>query len=404
MRVIRNIIIAATLAAAPASAQGVDALQQDMVQHGAAPARFIQQALDSHTLIIMDDGLHNLAEPWLFYEELITTEAFASRARHVFIETLNVNDQPHIDEFLATYPADESLLHTPMQNSTINGWRYASYIDLLMAIHAFNSNRTEEERIEVHAVSTPGYWREIETPADYANLIGIAQTGRDAFMYTAISSILDDMSGAERGIFLTNTRHAYTGLQDSDGGYFWNTATYFAQRHPGETYSIRINAPFLIVEREVENSDSPATGQGLERVQYSWGRAADGNWDLAFRAYGEQPVALDLDDTAFAQTPYIGNTMLRAAPGQTMDDVYDAVIFLGPVDAMTTARNYHQMYSSEFQAELARRYRAAYSPEDLARLLDRNGVETLEAYIETLAEPEPGRPSPHAAALPPLPD
>jgi len=406
MQITRLATVALFVSLSPVMAHGqtVEALSQDIDTHGVDPANFVYEALDAHPLVIFDDGLHNLAEPWHFYARIIPTEAFASRARHVCLETLNVNDQPDIDAYLSTYPEDRSLLYPALQNANIHGWRYGSYVDLLSAIHAFNADRTPETRIEVHAVSTPGYWREVATPADYENYIGIAQAGRDAFMYAAIRRILDGMSGEERGVFLTNTRHAYTGLRNADGELFWNTATYFAEREPGQSYSIRINAPFLVIERERSGDAGPTSGEGLEQVQYRWGRAADGNWDRAFRARGDQPVALELDGTAFAATPYVGNSMLHAAPGQTMAAVYDGLIHLGPIDRMHQARVEHALYSPAYRAEVERRYRAAYTPDELAQFLENNEAGDLTEVTGYLAEPAAERLSPQAEALPPLDD
>lgn len=406
------VIIAALTLAAPVASQpaghpaaadlATRDLAADIATYGRAPDQFVYEALEDHILVILDDGLHNLEEPWNFFQALVTTDAFAQRARHVFIETWAVNDQPHIDAYLETYPEDPTLLYPVMQNAGIHGWRYASYMDLLSAIHAFNSDRDPDERLRVHAVSTPAYWREIETPADYANYIGIAQSGRDAFMYAAIRRTLDNMSGEERGVFLTNTRHAYTGLRRTDGAYYWNTATYFAQHYPGQTYSVRINAPFLIVEREAADPDAPATNEGLEQVEYRWGRADDGRWDRAFAANADRPVGLDLAETGFGRSPYIGNLMLNAAPGQTMRDAYDGVIHLGPISQMHTARAYHEMYTPRFRDEVARRYRQSYSPDDLQTYIARNGADDIADFVELLAEPDPRAPSRQAASLPPL--
>ncbi|MBR9824696.1 MAG: hypothetical protein GYB36_02695 [Alphaproteobacteria bacterium] len=403
----RTILLTAGLSttlAIPTSALTADSFTTDIAEHGQAPAQFVYDALDEHALVIFDDGLHNLEAPWTFFRELIASEAFAMRARHVFIETWSVNDQPHIDAYLSTYPEDQTLLYPAMQNAAIHGWRYASYIDLLSAIHAFNENRAGDERLQVHAVSTPAYWGEIETPADFENYIGIAQSGRDGFMYSAIRRTLDNMSGEERGVFLTNTRHAYTGLRSRDGQLFWNTATYFAERYPDQTYSIRINAPFLIIEREAGDQSSPATGEGLEQIEYRWGRADDGRWDAAFATHQDMPVGIELTGTSFGASPYIGNLMLNAAPGQSMEDVYDGLIHLGPISEMQTARTFHEIYTPAYRAEVARRYRNAYTPDDLQTYIERNGVETLESFIELLAEPDPSAPSAQALSLPALDD
>jgi hypothetical protein len=380
----------------------VEQLVEDIQTHGEDPLGFVLTELEQHALLIFDDGLHSAVEPWTFYETLVQHPDFAVMARHVFIEILNVNDQPGMDVYFNTYPEDPSLLNPVLQNSTINGWRYQTYPDLFRVIHAVNAGLAEDQRIKVHLVSTPGYWNSIETPADYANYIGPSQLARDNFMYENIKEILNGLDGSERGIFLTNTRHAYTGLRDENGEFFWNTATFFRQWHGDSTLSIRFNAPFLNVESTRDPSDSPASGQGLERFNYSWARAANGDWDRAFARTGNNPVALRFEDTHFGDAPYVGNRVHRAFPGQTMSDVNDALIHLSAIDDWQKSADYVPMLTPEFHAELLSRYQRTQTDAQIERRLQRAGVETLEAYVGLVLEPSPQSPLPQAGALPPL--
>lgn len=377
-----------------------DALLSALETQGQDPVEFANQALEQHDLLIFDDGLHLAAEPWDFYRELVNSADFD--ARHIFIEVIPVNQQPHIDAYLATYPEDQSLLWPALQDAAMTGWRYETYVSLLSSIHSHNENLDADQRIQVHGIDTPSYWREIDTPADYRTITDTTREGRDAYMYAEIINVLDRMSGEEKGIFLTNTRHAYMRLQRADGsGGFWNTAAYFETRHPGQALSIRINAPFLLVERELEDA-AQSTGEGLGRVVYSWGRADSGDWDRAFAAYGQRPVAISLSDTEFGAAPYIGNAMLTSAPGQTMSDAYDAVIQLGPISQMHRSANYSPMYTPEFREEVARRYQTAYTPEELQRMLDRNEVADLDALVSAIAAAEDRTPLAQAQGLEPL--
>ena len=154
-------------------------------------------------------------------------------------------------------PGKSGPARARISGQAISGWRYRSYPDLLTTIHAVNADREPADRIRVHAVSTPAYWAQIETPEDFATFTGPAQASRDAKMYAVIYRGLNQLSGKRRRIFLTYTRHAYNDLHRADGNLFWNTATYFRQWHPGHSVSIRFNGPYLNIERQTTD-----TGQG----------------------------------------------------------------------------------------------------------------------------------------------
>ncbi|WP_417468692.1 hypothetical protein [Maricaulis sp.] len=390
------------VASAQTSGHG-EALQADLANVGRDPVEFAVSALRSHELLIFDDAVHNADDPWRFYQTLVEAPAFNAQLTDIFVETLPVNEQPRLDAYFNTYPANPNLLLPAFQSGAITGWNYRSYVDLFATIHAINADRDPVDRIRVHAVSTPAYWAQIQTPADFRTYIGPAQAGRDAHMYAIIYRALDQFTGTRRGMFLTNTRHAYNGLHRSDGSLIWNTATYFKQWHPGHSLSIRFNGPFLNIERRGEDSARVATAEGLENIEYSWVRADSGQWDRAFAQAGDGPVAIPLTGTEFGTAPYIGNLMLNAAAGQTMADVYDAVIHLGPVTGWQNAADYAEIYTPEFKREVARRYQAAYSPEDLSAFLASQNVADLEALTSELADGRPVRPLPQALAVGPLP-
>ena len=51
--------------------QSVEEYYKSLKEEGVAPIEFIQKKLQNHDLIIFDDALHNAAEPFEFYCDLI---------------------------------------------------------------------------------------------------------------------------------------------------------------------------------------------------------------------------------------------------------------------------------------------------------------------------------------------
>lgn len=111
---------------------------------------------------------------------------------------------------------------------------------------------------------------------------------------------------------------------------------------------------------------------------------------------------MPLEGTAFGEAPYVGNHMLDVAPGQTMADAYDAIIFLAPLEELHQTAFLGSIYTPEFRLELARRLRLLYSAEDLAGFIAESGASDLAGAIERAFADRPQEPLPQSRDLPPL--
>jgi hypothetical protein len=354
---------------------------------------FVLERLAEVDLVLFDDGLHSAVEPFELYVELVKTPAFRRLAPVLFLEVVGLDQQPHLDAFLES--GDPAALLPAFRDdvSGTGGIGYRTYLDLLSAVRGANLAGPSGERLRVVAVSNPCYWPAIRTARD-VELFQRSLAGRDHDMYRLILEELDGFRSGKKGVFLTNTRHAYTGIRRANGSFFWNTGTFFRQRHPGKTCSIRIHNVTLSIERELDDPAAPRTAQGLERVSYRWARVDGGRWDRAFAANGDLPVALQLPGTAFGRAPYLGNHMLEAAPGQTMADAYDAVVFLAPLERLRQSAAMPGLYASDFVPELARRYRLLRTDEELARELAEAGAGTVEELVSKTFVEWPGSSAP----------
>ena len=280
-----------------------------------------------------------------------------------------------------------------------DGFPYATYFDFLAAVRETNAALPDSERIRVVAVGSPTWWSEVRTPRD----LEILRQSLDAYdytMYAMIRSTLGD-SGA-RGIFLTNTRHAYQAIRHADGTLYWNATTYFHEREPGRAASVRFHAPQLVIEHVRQDTSAVRTTEGLERIDYRWDRMEAGAWDRAFRDYGNRPVAVPLANTAFGRAPYVGNHMLDVAPGQTMADAYDAMIFLAPLESLHQTAIRGDVYTPAFRAEVARRLEIMIPADALAQRIADAGAADLADYVEREYAGAPQVPLPQSQGLPPL--
>ncbi len=369
--------------------------------HGQEPLDFVLDALTTNDLILFDDSLHNAVEPWTFYNTMIRSPRFREKARYIFLEVIPVNRQASLDAYFSTFPEDKTLLYPAFQDGF--GWPYKTYFDFLHEAYEINAGLEPEKRLIIRAVSTPSYWKEMKTNEDWTIYNDRSVLGRDYDMYKIILADLQEFSDQEKGVFMTNTRHAYTNIRKPDGAPFWNTGTFFRQWHPGKTFSIRFNAPILKIEGKRPADESVArTAQGIESYDFSWARVANGLWDNAFSDYGGHPVAIDLPGTPFGAASYMGNHMHRAAPNQTMSDAYDGVIFLQPFENQYSSAKVDFIYTPAFKKELARRYRITRTPQQLETMLASANAQSLVSFIDSEHTDAPKILSPQAQGAGPL--
>lgn len=366
---------------------------------GAPPEDFIIEKLKDKDIILFDDALHNLAEPWDFYIDLLENEEFRDLIDIIFLEIIPLNKQPALDAYFQTTPENKELLYPAFHDRA--GWNYKTYFDLLAAIYEANKSRPEDNKIKVVAVSNPTYWSEIFTREDVRIYNESSAAGRDNLMFELILEEMNHFKDGEKAIFLTNTRHSYKGLKDNAGNFIWNTGTFFSQWQAGKTYSIRFHAPYLeVLKKKMLYPDQIVSAEGLEEFEISWSRPAKGALDDALENF-KAPVALEISGNAIGRLPYLGNLMLIAAPGQTMKDAYDAMIFLKPIDDLEATADIDFIYTDEFKVEVARRLPLLFSDEQITGMMEGLGVKNLSDLTEAILVSKDRGPLPQATIVGP---
>ena len=340
------------------------------------PVDFILEKLADHDLIIFDDALHPALETFIFYSELVNESQ--GGIDYVFVEIFSIDAQPYLDAYFQNSAKDSMLLLKVFQNDFSGyGYRYQTYLDLLSDIWDYNAEKSEFEKIKVIGVNQPVYWEGIHTRQDYMLFVK-SLAARDYFMYKMIVEQMQNFVAGKKGIFLTNTRHAYKNIKNRDDNPYWNTGTFFYHWHSGKTYSVRIHNVMLFIEKATEAKRT--TAQGMEAFSYKWIRMENGLWDEAFRQNDNKPAAFSLRDNAFGKADYIGNHMLNVRPGQTMYDAYDALIFLKPLEELHICGMTGYIYTPEFKKELKRRIQIL-EEDNIEVFLQKRNVTTIEEFI-----------------------
>jgi hypothetical protein len=372
-------------------------------EKGDEPIHFILDKLDNYDLILFDDALHTAVEPFEFYQDLIRNVKFQKKVKYVFLEVVSINEQPALDAYFDSEIDNLTLLYPAFQNDfSGTGWPYKTYFDLLQTIWKINSTLPVQDQFKVVAVNAPTYWKEIDTSKDL-DLFRLSIAGNDYTMYKIILSYLDNLKSGEKGIFLTNTRHAYKGIKNRENKYYWNCGTFFHLHNPGKTYSVRFHNINLSFKGKKEvDPKTPKTTEGLENVIVKWVRMENGLWDSAFETFGNIPIAFDLKGTPFGKAEYIGNHMLNVASGQKMYDAYDALIFLAPVEKLRRTAMVDYIYTDEFKHELERRSKILYSKEQIDKILSDNGLQSLREFINKTLKYQPEKKQPLVKEIGPI--
>ena len=358
-------------------------------EQGKEPITFIIDNFQDHDLILFDDALHTAVEPFDFYQKLIKTPSFFNYVKYIFIEVFPVNKQHSIDSYFESDPENKELLYPAFQDD-INGtgWSYKTYFDLLHTIYTLNKTLPEDEHLKVICVSNPTYWPEIKTVRDL-ELFQKSMRSYDFVMYKMIAVELDNFENGKKGVFLTNTRHAYKGIKNRKNELYWNTGTFFHQWHPGKTYSVRFHNVQLFLQKN-------------KTTTILWDRIGGGIWDSAFEDFGNKPIAIPLKENVFGNENYVGNHMLNVAPNQTLYDAYDALIFLGPLEKMHKTAKVDFIYTNEFKKELERRYYFLFSKEQLNKQFEEYKVTTVEELIDKTFVAEPKKTLPQIKLIGPV--
>lgn len=376
---------------------------QTLKRQGKEPVQFVMEQFQQHDLILFDDAWHPAAEPFEFYCRLIGSPAFHKKVKYIFLEVVSINHQVHLDRYFNADTQDPRLLYPAFQDDfSGEGWPLKTYFDLMQAIYRVNRTLPAEDRLKVVAVNAPVYWPGIRTARDL-ELFRKSLIGNDYLMYKVILHSLDNFKSKRKGIFLTNTRHAYKAIKNKEGQYFWNCGTFFHVWHPGKTFSIRFhNMALMVYERKKPEAGTAVTTQGLERYRFAWVRMENGLWDSAFKALGNRPLGFSLKGNVFGSAPYVGNHVQAAAPGQTMLNANDGIIFLAPLENLHNTETVDWLYTPAFKKELVRRFRILYTPEQLEKKLAANKLSTLQQLIEKTCVSRPRVLIPQARNLLPM--
>ena len=365
---------------------------QTLKTQGNPPIDFMREQINHYDLLIFDDALHPAQEPFDFYQQLIRDKVFGQKLHYVFLEILPVTAQRYLDAFLNAPTRNHQLLYPAFQQ-TFNGYanNYQTYFDLLDTVWEVNQRLAMPDKIKVMATDIPLLWAGIGHKTDWENFRKILK-GRDYNLYRVILDVMQDFKKGKKGIFLTNTRHAYKGIRNKKGQFHWNCGTFFAQNHPGKTYAIRIHNISLDIYKQVKKEAQ--TAQGLDRVKYRWIRMEQGLWDAAFEANQAKPVAISLKNNVFGRAAYVGNHGLTAQQGQTIYDAYDALVMLKPLEKLQFSGRVGAVYTPDFQQEMVRRLKVLNNPTEIKALLHQHKASSLEAYVKSLAKDIPRQPNP----------
>ena len=315
-------------------AERVGTVVEDARRHAGAelqpldPFVTVLDAMDRFPLVALGD-LHLSQEFHDFLQALLLRPEFHAKVDDIVVEFGNSIHQNVADRFLLDLErVSDAELSTIWRDATYGGrvfWDAPVYEEFLRTVRAVNWRLPRDQRIRVLLGDPPIDWARIRGVADVDAFP--APGSRDDFYADLVQrEVLDE---GRRALLIMGGNHFHRGEHANDNEDQPGAGTLLARAYP--------EALFVI-------DPLPFESPGLEDV-HRWVEEALTSWP--------RPSIALLDGTWLAAQPV---TYRALEPNLTYGDQVDAVLWLGPEDALTASQADPSIYRiGEYAAELRRR-------------------------------------------------
>ena len=304
-----------------------------LIREAADPQAFLLKALATRRVVILGE-VHHRPRYWAFNAALVKRPEFARHAGVIYLE-LPGNDQPLVDQFLASSKCDPQPVIEMLRDMLWVGWPDRPMLDFFKAVWEANQSLPKEKRVRIVLVDMARPWKEIKKREDWRKY----DVERNQYMAENITRDLQEHAGDPRhALFIVGYGHAMVNLTQP-GGDPEKSAGWHLRQTLGDTnvFAVFPHSPVISNNGQV------------------YGRLALGLFEIAFAALTNRPMAFPLDHGPF------GEQVFDADPGCLTTDLfrsgYHAYLYLGPLEDEIFSPLIPGFYTDEFVQELDRRYR-----------------------------------------------
>lgn len=320
-------------AQAPAQTQAIDEILTAWRQHR----------------IVAVSEVHRVAQPMEFFLELIRNPGFANVVNDVAIEFGNALHQSVLDRYIDGEPVAPAELRRVWADTTVvNGlWEAPMYERFLTGIRERNRRLPKPGKVRVLACDPPIDWSRVQAIGDAA-----PHLRRDSFCAALLER--EVYNKGRRALVIMGDAHV--ARRHMTGRALHNVVTMIEEKHPGSVFTVLTWHGELKDKASIEQKLSEAQAPSVTRTHGTWLGAL---------------LALPLK--APTRTRVGGGQAVAEAvtPDNppTLDQVTDALLYLGPSATLTRSAPTADHFSAEELRELERRHRIVFGLP-----LDRNAL------------------------------
>jgi hypothetical protein len=262
------------------------------------PISGILDAFGSHQIVALGEGVHGNTQGHTFRLALIRDPRFAAVVNDIVVEFGSARYQAVMDRFVSGGDVPDAELRKAWQDTTQGPlWDSPIYEEFFRAVRQVNVTLSSDRQLRVLLGDPPIDWETVKTPHDLARWIGLRE-----------QAVVDVI---KREVLARNRR----ALVIYGDGHFVRYTKWAGSDHP---------TLVSMIEREGTKAFSVWTNTTveLERMQ----------WSIAFWSI---PSLTLVRGTKLGTLNFKYFAGMETAPPTTMEEQFDAVLYLGPPSSIT---------------------------------------------------------------------
>jgi beta-lactamase regulating signal transducer with metallopeptidase domain len=303
------------------------------------PKTYVMKALAKHKVVIMGET-HHRPRYWAFNASVVEDAEFAKHVGVIYIE-MPMNDQPLLDEFLASEELDTAPVIEMLRDMLWMGDPDQPMLDFFVAVWKVNQTLRGEKQLRIVAVDMPRPWKKIQNKGDWSQY----DTDRDKLMAeNIVEDLQKNREDKRNAFFIVGVGHTSLNLMRPDN--------LTPNRDAGWHLCQKLGADSVYAFMQHR-----PVGNNWGGVQ---GRLCLGLFDTAFAALDNKPMAFPLTEGPFGEQWFDAMSDDPVSESSTYGDGYSAFLYLGPLEDEIFSPLIPGFYDEEFMKEIDRRFRLSY--------------------------------------------
>lgn len=355
MSIMRNLFLfifcALYASALEAQAPSVEALRAHAEEKGMPPKEYIFKLFEQSDIVVLGERDHRDTVQYNLILDILADPRFAGQIGHVYTEVGCRNRTDAVNRLLqGTYPTETAFrdsLYAYFRQTEVFYPMWEKYNRVKFLKGLYHINRTSPQKIILGLTDCRFAWEEVRTPEDYKGFWHAAGTNyRDSLMcahFAEMYALQTPLNGKRKALVITNQPHAirhsvYIEALNKD----YHTQGWWMKQTFGEE-KVKIVLLNWFDYAQFNGRNCPMTGEG--------------HWDAAFELMDSCPFGLDLRDTPYGKTAFVGDLggNTTATLNRRWQDVADGLIYDAPLYDHVAAWGIDGLITKEFEPEIERR-------------------------------------------------